>query len=154
MYPLPAPTTELGTLDLLRTYIEYDFPQLFSAADTEGNLYLALHVEEPPRPDTWLYVPMTRARLTEIEKGHADLHSSIRAPERSYLFRVILGGTDTKPVVDRIAASEIPERWLPGVGEKLSSDRTLDGSDIASSRRRYGVPVGPSGWARVEQLYV
>lgn len=119
-YPLPPEGTELGHLHLALVFDYFDYPQIFSCNDDEGRQFLALHVEEHPSPDTWLYLSLGSTRMEELLAGLVDLRDALLHAEDGFIFRVIQDVRLATAAVDRIGPTSLPDEWLPLPGQKLA----------------------------------
>ncbi|MFJ7523636.1 DUF6575 domain-containing protein [Streptomyces griseus] len=105
--------TLLGELKMLETFIDYDGPRLFSCVSLTDQLYLALWVEEGEEGDSWIYLPISQARLGMVTSGGISLRAALESPE-GFLYEVFMPhDVDSSDSVRPHAASAIPASWLP-----------------------------------------
>lgn len=119
MYPLPPDDTELGHLEIDEVFDYFDFPQTFSCRSASRHAYVAFHVEEPPQPDTWLYVRTSDARLAELVGGRMEAREALLRPEDGFVYRVIHESA-ASPRIDHLPADKLPDDWIPPKGERLA----------------------------------
>ena len=91
-----------------QVYEFYDEPVLFTARGSDGQLYLCMLVGVQDIQRTWLYVPLSQARLAEIEANRVDLRSAFSEPEGDEL---LLIGTTSRDGDSwrRVRATELPD---------------------------------------------
>jgi hypothetical protein len=109
--------TQLGILELLRVYIEYDGPRLFSCRNQAGQLFLVAWVDDDDNGDRWHYLPLSRDRLAEVESGESDLRQAFLRPESGLLYAVTVGA---RGVAVRGVKPEAVESDLPAAGLRLA----------------------------------
>ncbi|MBK6431242.1 MAG: DUF6575 domain-containing protein [Anaerolineae bacterium] len=115
------PTIDLDQIELLETYEFYDRPLLFACRNKQGILFIAVLADENDTNETWLYVPLTDRRLSQIRAGLLDLHDAFEIAEDGEVLIVSVFHGDGRPIsVDIIAANSIPQAWLPARGERLN----------------------------------
>jgi len=119
MHP-PVESSELGPLEIVDVYLDYDGPRLFSCMDGRGQLFVAVWVVERVASAVWLYAPISRQRLNELEADIVDLRSIFSESESGKVLRVTTFHDERTPLVEPGDCSEIPEEWLPLPGASLS----------------------------------
>lgn len=116
---LPKGTT-LGRLDIDEVFIDYDGPRLFSCVSTTGQSYLAGWAEEALDHDLWLYVPVSRHRLTAIKTGSLTLLDAyLHAEGLVYVVRL----DSDEEVQDRLelySPDQLEDNWLPDPNFRLN----------------------------------
>lgn len=112
--------TILGRLKIDEVFVEYDGPQLFSCSDDRKRprRLLAVHAPLTEAGDNWLYVFIGARRLRDVVLGKVTLHAAFSQPEDGKI-RVVCFNPDHLPIVRSVAASQVPEAWLPTSGERL-----------------------------------
>ncbi|MFC7924983.1 DUF6575 domain-containing protein [Microbacterium laevaniformans] len=104
--------TALGVLDIDEIYAEYEGPRVFSARSRTGQAYLAEWAEEGASADTWLYVPVSAARLSMVRSGAWTLRRAFEAPEdRLWVVRL---PHDMQEPDSAVPALSVQDSWLPG----------------------------------------
>ena len=79
---------DLGQLLVVEVYEYYDEPVLFCARSDTDQLFLAVLSEDPKGgPKTWLYAPLSRAKLENLRNGAVSLYEAFRFPEDGLLLR-------------------------------------------------------------------
>jgi Family of unknown function (DUF6575) len=124
MHPL-IESKELGPLEFIDLYLDYDGPRLFSCKDGRGHLYVAVWVHESETSDVWLYAPVSRKRLLDIEADNVDLRSAFAATESGKVLKLSNSHESAPPLIETIDCSDIPEEWLPLAGSSLTELRNL-----------------------------
>ena len=126
--PVPIPSLNLSTQcdipffgkhKIIETYINEEYPVLFSCKDYANYLYLVT-VSENDQGKTWLHVGISNERFNLIRSGGIDLRNAFTDPENGYLFRIKVphdAPTQSSPEV--IRPNEISEDILPFPGERL-----------------------------------
>jgi hypothetical protein len=105
--------TPLGELKLVETFFYYDGPRIFSCVSLTDQLYLAFWVEEGDSRDTWLYIPVSQARLGMVRSGGISLRACIESPE-GFAYVVTMPYSDEeREEVNPVRPSSIPDEWLP-----------------------------------------
>jgi hypothetical protein len=117
MNPLELP--ELDRLEMLEVFAYYDGPRLFSCRDANGQLYLAVSVEEDGPTHTYLYVAVSAECYEALDSGRIDLRTAFAEPEDGTALKITTFRDDAPSAVERLAAGEVPPEWLPDPGEYL-----------------------------------
>ena len=89
----------------------HDTPQLFTAKDKIGGLYVCLAVEEKDGQSQFLAVAVSTNRLQELKTGKIDLYTVFAFPELETWFRISDFENDTFTIEP--FSEKIPESWLP-----------------------------------------
>jgi hypothetical protein len=135
-----------GAIELRDVLIEYDGPQLVTAKNAAGAIYLGIHGPVEGEYDTWLFVRTDQRRLSELRRGRIPLRNLIvdfakgpvalcyyhdETPER---FEFVL----SKDLEERFLPK--PESYLPvapEVAEEMSTAIALEEVVRAASRSDY-----------------
>ncbi|MGH3898831.1 MAG: DUF6575 domain-containing protein [Pseudonocardiaceae bacterium] len=118
--------TELGELALEETFVFYDGPRVFSCRSLTDQLFLAAWAEEGAVADTWLYVPISAARIAMVRSGGLLLRAAFAAPEGLVYNVTIPHDADRSCEVITAAPADLSDEWLPGENFKLDiPTRTL-----------------------------
>lgn len=112
--------TQLGRLRYRDVYLEYDGPQLFSAQNDRGKLYLAVHAPKDARGDNWLWAEISRKRLTLLEANSIELVEPFCNPPSGRVIVVTYAGENT--FVEEVAPESLPSKWFPRAGVVLRDD--------------------------------
>ena len=110
------------SVQLVRTLIYYDGPQVIVASDEVGQLYLGLLVEESESTDGYLLTPVSGDRVYQLETGVLDVRSGLTTPEVNEYYIAALTG-DTAESANRVPMSPVgrpPEKWLPDPDLRIS----------------------------------
>lgn len=129
---------QIGEVDLVEAYEFYDEPVLFICRDRTDLLYLAVLSDETPSHKTWLLTALSPRRFSQLRTGELDLYSAFADAERGQVYRARLPRTpDDAPTVEWVPSTELTDKELPLVGERLSSNEleTLEDGTTASPRR-------------------
>ena len=140
MTVLPQDTV-LGPLEVGEIFDIFDFPRLLLARNPFGACYLALSVEEREDELVWLYLPLRKSRLQELDAGHLSLRSAFAEPE-DLLLKVVCHADGRNEVS---ALHEAPPEWLPEEGERL---RIHEPEPVPAEPSR---ALAQSGWRDVIQ---
>src|SRR6266511_4671430 len=121
---IPPHDPLIGALSMDEVYFDHEGPRHFSATSRSGCRLLAVAVDEDESSsDTYLYLPVSDARLGEIRSGALDLRTAFREPEDGSSF-VVVADYEQPPRnrVSVVSPDEVAEDWLPleGVGYKNS----------------------------------
>jgi hypothetical protein len=107
----------------------HDTPQLFTAKDKIGGLYVCLAVEEKDGQSQFLAVAISNNRLQELKTGKIDLYTVFAFPELETWFRISDFENDTFTIEP--FSEKIPESWLPIPGEYLPQAALLSPETFA-----------------------
>lgn len=126
--PVPTPSLNLSTQcdipffgkhKIIETYINEEYPVLFSCKDYANYLYLVT-IGENDQHKTWLRVVISKERFNLIRSGGIDLRNAFTDTENGYLFRIRVPHDDpTQSSPEVIHPNEISEDMLPLPGERL-----------------------------------
>ncbi len=109
--------------------IRHDTPQLFTAKDKIGGLYVCLAVDDKDGQSQFLAVAISNNRLQELKTGQIDLYTVFASPELETWFKVNDFENDTLTIEP--FSGEIPESWLPIPGEYLPQAALLSPETFA-----------------------
>jgi hypothetical protein len=137
--------TALGHLEIGEVYDLYDFPRLFTVANRVGTEYLVLSVEEAPNCLSWLYLPISRERKTELTSGRTSLRTAFEEPESQVL---LLRVSSDAPTTIEVLAT-VPEKLLPATGESLLSQPVIQNALTVSSEAK---ALAQSVWRAVARM--
>ncbi|WP_027250925.1 DUF6575 domain-containing protein [Photobacterium halotolerans] len=128
MYPLPI-NSNLGRLEIYRIYDEYDGPKLFSVVNALQLHYLVYWIDENENGDTWLYVPMSKDRLNELESGNRSLRDAYVYPEENRLFEVYTAYDGSDFSINEYSAETLDPENFPPAGFHISSTGDVESID-------------------------
>lgn len=106
----------LEQLTILKIFIYYNEPCLFSCEDNRKRVYLAVFIDETNISKKWLYTPISRTRYRAMEDGRLDLYNSFKFAKIgiSYIVNIpidSLQNTTIKPISSTyISDSILPEK--------------------------------------------
>ena len=109
--------------------IWHDTPQLFTAKDKIGGLYVCLAVDDKDGQSQFLAVAISTNRLQELKTGKIDLYTVFASPELETWFQVNDFENDTFTIEP--FSEEIPESWLPIPDEYLPKAALLSPETFA-----------------------
>jgi hypothetical protein len=122
--------TELGALSYHEVYFEYNGPQLFSAKNTKGKFFFAMHAPRDETGDNWLWREISRLRLAAIKDNRIDLASVFKAEASGGLFVVTFTGDAVS--VRHANATELPEKWFPKPDIYLEEEEEEEEEELSS----------------------
>jgi hypothetical protein len=108
-----ATSTQLGTLELLEVYVQYNGPRLLACKNQANKIFLALWVDEEEELDLWLYMLVSYERLIAIRKGEMSLHEAFSNPESNYLYELTYTNLSSQWSVDKKSIERISPDCLP-----------------------------------------
>jgi hypothetical protein len=123
--------TELGALGYREIYLEYNGPQLFSAKNEEGRLFLVMHAPRDKAGDNWLWREVALVRLSAIETNKIDLASAFSARGKGGLFVVTFRSNEIR--VRRVRPNDLPDKWFPQPGVFLIEEEDEEESSLPST---------------------
>jgi hypothetical protein len=112
-------STILGRLKILEVYEFYDIPRLFCCQNAASQRYLALSIDEEEFSLVWLYVAISPQRFQALCLSQITLRDAYLKAEDDVVLKVVTcqDGYDT---IELVHCPQIPDDWLPAVGELLS----------------------------------
>jgi hypothetical protein len=105
--------TELGTIALIEIYIYYDRPCFFSCLNAEGKYFLALWIDETLKSDRWLYAPVAKAVLNNIQAPDFNFRSAFQDAAGDRVFDVEVFNDGRSSNVTILNCSELLDELLP-----------------------------------------
>jgi len=110
----------LGELEIINIYVYYDQPWIFSCKDKNEQLYFCLCADEDERGQRWLYLPVSKHKLFEIESGSISIYSAFKSANVKYVFNVYISFDNELDEISLIKPSDIEDDCLPDKDIKLS----------------------------------
>lgn len=106
-----------GPLRIHAVLLEYDGPQLFTARNPGGSLFLVLHGPPLDAGDLWLFVRTTHHRVKQVLAGDITL----RAAMTTYAYGDVAVATAFDDTWDFyfIPSTQVPHEYLPDADAKL-----------------------------------
>lgn len=104
---------ELGDLDIVETFVEFDGPRVFSARSATDQLFLAGWAEEGDEADIWLYLPVSEFRLRMVRSGRWTLRHAFTHPESSVYHVRLHHDAEIPDEVKVLDGAQLEESWLP-----------------------------------------
>ncbi|AOZ93624.1 DUF6575 domain-containing protein [Paenibacillus crassostreae] len=79
----------LGKLYIEEMFLFYDEPQLFTCISKFGQRFMVLYVDYTEQDQTWLFAPLTEARLAFAKSNRISLYDVFTKPEDEFIWKVI-----------------------------------------------------------------
>lgn len=118
-----AERTLLGQLEIIEVYDFYDKPVLFSCKNKSGLIFIVLCVDSSDFAEIWLYAPISLFRFQSVIKGEVELRYIFTDTEDTFVYQVEIPYEDgIDVIVKNIECNEIPDEYLPGLGEFIYSE--------------------------------
>ncbi|AMA08765.1 DUF6575 domain-containing protein [Picosynechococcus sp. PCC 73109] len=117
-------TTQLGELEILEVYVDYNGPRLLSCQNQAHKLFLGLWVDEEDDYDFWLFMPVSVARLREIHTGEILLRESFLNAETLHIYGLTYVSEDDEWECKTIKTHELDTECLPLEDAKLNFSDT------------------------------
>jgi hypothetical protein len=108
-----AKSTNLGVLEILEVYIQYNGPRLLSCKNQAGKIFLALWVDEEEDSDLWLYMLISLNRLQSVRIGECSLNQAFSEPENGFLYEITFTYENSKWISRQTSVNELDEDCLP-----------------------------------------
>lgn len=105
--------TELGVLSLIEVYVYYDRPRLFSCRSAEGQFFLVLWIDETSESDRWLYAPVAKAVLNNIQSPDFDFRSPFQNTADGCVFDVEVFNDGRSTNLNKLSCSDLSDELLP-----------------------------------------
>ena len=115
----------------------YDGPELFSAYDQIGGLYLCSLVEKKEHDDTFLCVQLSKQRYDDFINGGIDLLTIIKNIETDEIYiGNVTDGNFKNIKLSLRERKEIPDSWLPESGLFIKPQPLFDTLVVRESHER------------------
>lgn len=108
-----ALSTNLGTLELLEVYIQYNGVRLLSCKNQVNKIFLALWVDEEDEFDLWLYMLVSIERLQDIRTGSISLNEAFSRPEDGSLYEITYTYDKSEWSLHQLPVEDVDEDCLP-----------------------------------------
>lgn len=116
--------TILGQLEIIEVYDFYDKPVLFSCKNKSGLIFIVLSVDSSDSAEIWLYSPVSSSRFQSLVQGRVELRDIFIDTEDAFVYQVEVPYEDGRnAIVKTVNGNEIPDEYLPGLGQKLMKYR-------------------------------
>ncbi|QSJ17567.1 hypothetical protein JYQ62_01420 [Nostoc sp. UHCC 0702] len=123
--------TILGNLEIIEVYDFYDKPVLFSCKNKSGLIYIVLCVDSSDFVEIWLYAPISSLRFKSAVQGGVELRDIFINAEDAFVYQVEIPYEDnSNPVITTLYCSEIPDNYLPELGQVIQSEDDSKDSNI------------------------
>jgi hypothetical protein len=108
----PSPVDNLRILDVL---VYYDRPLLYTCRNGEsGQAFLVLFADESETDETWLYAPLSDARMTAILAGDVTLKEAFTKAEGGAVYAERVQSNDgARLSLEAMDAATLPDDMLP-----------------------------------------
>jgi hypothetical protein len=116
---LPS-NTFLGRLRMVEVWDYYDGPRLFVAQNAASALFVALWADQTDDIDTWLYVPVSEARLELIHAGRISLRDAYLRAEDGQVFECTVKRGIELLQLRPVEAVALNSEWLPPEDDRLA----------------------------------
>ncbi len=104
--------TPLGCLKILEVFFYYDGPRIFTCKN-KSTEFLAFLVDELEEFDQWLFIPVSKSRVQEIQSGRISIRDAIQNAE-DLLYEVNLPIIEGyKATINILYSTDVPEEYLP-----------------------------------------
>ncbi|MCY7332349.1 MAG: hypothetical protein LH649_06745 [Pseudanabaena sp. CAN_BIN31] len=117
-----ANSTNLGTLEVLEIYIQFNGARLLACKNQAGKIFLALWVDEEEEYDLWLYMLVSLDRLQAIRTGEISLRQAFIKSENDFLYELNYSHMTSSWAFEKIALENLDEDYLPLEGSFLKCD--------------------------------
>lgn len=109
----------LGKLEYLEIYDQYDSrPCLFSCRNQNGQIYLAVWVDETDDDDRWLYAALSPTRLKWLRENVIDIRSVFTQAVSGFVYDVRMDKSGVSNA-KMLSCSALTDDLLPVAGEFL-----------------------------------
>lgn len=109
----------LEELETIEVYDYYDQPCLFSCRDQNGQIFIALWVDETELFNTWLYLPVSQERFNQLLSSEIDLSHAFLNSETGLIYEVKTYKNRKEYEVKILNKDQINSDFLPTIGEFL-----------------------------------
>jgi len=116
--------TEFGTLELVETYLYYDWPRIFAAISNSGQLFIVTWIgEQGSGGHYWLLLPLSLSRLEQVRRGDWELQQAYRSSETGVVYKLHTGVRSIPMRV--LEAAGLTADILPAAGERLDEPEPM-----------------------------
>ncbi len=123
--------TILGQLEIIEVYDFYDKPVLFSCKNKSGLIFTVLCVDSSDSAEIWLYAPMSSSKFQRVVQAGVELRDVFIDTEDAFVYQVeIPYEDDLNVVVKTVDCNEIPDEYLPALGQVIESQENRDDTNI------------------------
>lgn len=119
----------IDDVQLVRCYVYYDRPILFSCRDKKDQLWLTVLASETysekrfRRSTTWLLAPLSSQRLAQLEADELELRSVFTEAEGGTVSRAtVWDAPDRESQIESVPVNELLDSELPLKGIYLTRD--------------------------------
>jgi type I restriction enzyme, R subunit len=106
------------TIQVEEVFDFYDGPRLYTATD-DSRLFLVLWIDDEGDFSTWLYLPLSAARLEALKNRQLDLRAAFLQPEAGPVLQVRINHVGKTRVMKPLATADLDASLLPEPGEYL-----------------------------------
>ncbi|MEH2170674.1 MAG: DUF6575 domain-containing protein [Nostoc sp.] len=123
--------TILGQLEIIEVYDFSDKPVLFSCKNKSGLIFTVLCVDSSDSAEIWLYAPMSSSKFQRVVQAGVELRDIFIDTEDAFVYQVeIPYEDDLNVVVKTVDCNEIPDGYLPGLGQVIESQENCNDTNI------------------------
>lgn len=108
-----ATSTNLGTLEVLEIYVQYNGPRLLACKNQASQIFLSLWVDEEEDSDLWIYMLVSHDRLQSIRTGEISLHQAFCMSESLYLYELTYTHADSRWATKKTSVEDIDRDYFP-----------------------------------------
>lgn len=116
--------TCLGKLQLIEVYEYLDGARLFLTKNKTGFTFLVYWCDEKVNATGWLYLPISRTRLTQLKQREMMLNAAFKAPETNYYYLAYTGHENGKDTAKMIYPAKLDPDFIPPKGYYLYADQS------------------------------
>lgn len=124
MFSLPK-NTILGYLQIEAIFQFYDIPRLFICSNNAGNKFLALSIFDDYDSFKWIYLPLSKDRLSTLINQAITLRQAFLEPEDNYVY-LITSDFHGKADVTYLFPEQIEEDNLPQSEVYLKTNKKIN----------------------------
>ncbi|MEA5596281.1 DUF6575 domain-containing protein [Rivularia sp. UHCC 0363] len=125
--------TILGQLEIIEVYDFYDKPVLFSCKNKSGLIFIVICVDSSDVAEIWLYAPMSSSRFKNVAQGKVELRDIFNNAEDGFVYHVEIPYEDGINVVKTFNRNEIPDEYLPELGQVIQAEDNCDHTNIETT---------------------
>jgi hypothetical protein len=123
--------TILGQLEIIEVYDFYDKPVLFSCKNKSGLIFIVICVDSSDVTEIWLYAPISSSRFQNVAQGKVELRDIFNNTEDGFVYHVEIPYEEgMNIVVKTVNCNEIPDEYLPGLGQVIKAEDNCDRNNI------------------------